>query len=92
MSRISEIKEREKTAVFGPWTAEDDPEGNIEIRSEEHHIGFIADVATAIFVTESRSDIPYLLGLIEKMENTLREVDSNGKFYLIKEALKELSE
>ena len=72
MSRLDEIKERERKAIDGPW----------------YRSGVFVDIGTgkrrqttidipriedAIFICECRSDIPYLIKRLEAAEEALRQ-------------------
>jgi hypothetical protein len=83
MSRIDEIRAREKAATKGPW--------HIGAGGAAHMVyapiqgGLVCSVKrrdqpNAMFIAHSRSDIPYLLERLEAAERALREIQTREHY------------
>lgn len=93
MTRLDEIREREKKATKGPWKAdgkivrpiseEIKRRAPIAMTDCSHGIGQagVSDENNADFIAHSREDIPYLLERLEAAEEALRgQCDCNSSF------------
>lgn len=90
MKRLSEIEEREKKATAGPWEGEsggwypmeDCPEwrvwatgGGMDLAISEPADFEQAD-ADLCFIAHSRSDIPWLISLVQTLQKQVEDLDT----------------
>ena len=85
--RIDEIRERCNKATYAQWKRHEVADYS-EIHSEVLHfdgstpIALVKNVEDAEFIAHSRTDIPFLLNLLEEKEKELENLQSKNAKYI----------
>ena len=85
--RIDEIRERCNKATYAQWKRHEVADYS-EIHSEVLHfdgstpIALVKNVEDAEFIAHSRTDIPFLLNLLEEKEKELENLQSENAKYI----------